>query len=100
MGSDADADAISFGTDGWRATLDTFTAPRVRMVGQAVASSLADDGETAPVAVGYDARETSRGFAEDLAEVLAGNGFDVLLAEDDHPTTGVGRSSSDRKSVV
>jgi alpha-D-glucose phosphate-specific phosphoglucomutase len=96
MGSDADADAISFGTDGWRATLDTFTAPRVRMVGQAVASSLADDGETAPVAVGYDARETSRGFAEELAEVLAGNGFDVLLAEDDLPTPVVGWSVLDR----
>jgi phosphomannomutase len=77
-------DAISFGTDGWRATLDTFTAPRVRMVGQAVATHLREDD--APVAVCYDARETSRGFAEELARVLAANGFDVLLPERDRPT--------------
>ncbi|WP_435077618.1 phosphoglucomutase/phosphomannomutase family protein [Halococcus sp. AFM35] len=79
-------DAISFGTDGWRATLETFTAPRVRMVGQAVATHLREAGHSAPVAVCYDARETSRGFAEELARVLAANGFDVLLPERDRPT--------------
>ena len=79
-------DAISFGTDGWRATLDTFTAPRVRMVGQAVATHLQEAGHDAPVAVSYDARGTSRGFAEELARVLAANGFDVLLPERDRPT--------------
>jgi phosphomannomutase len=79
-------DAISFGTDGWRATLDTFTDDRVRMVGQAVADYLADEGADAPVLVGYDARESSPGFADSLAEVLAGNGFDVLVPERDCPT--------------
>jgi phosphomannomutase len=79
-------DAISFGTDGWRATLDTFTAPRVRMVGQGVATHLQEAGHDAPVAVSYDARGTSRGFAEELARVLAANGFDVLLPERDRPT--------------
>jgi len=78
---------ISFGTDGWRATLDAFTAPRVRRVGQAVATYLRDEGLAGePVAVGYDARETSRGFAEDLAAVLQGNGHDVLLPTRDCPT--------------
>ena len=79
---------ISFGTDGWRATLDEFTSPRVQIVGQAVADYLREvedrAGET--VAVSYDARETSRGFAEDLCRVLAANGFDVLVAERDTPT--------------
>jgi phosphomannomutase len=79
-------DAISFGTDGWRATLDTFTDDRVRVVGQAVADYLTDEGYDAPVLVGYDARETSEGFAESLADVLTGNGFDVLLPERDCPT--------------
>ncbi|WP_418281829.1 phosphoglucomutase/phosphomannomutase family protein [Halorubrum sp. DTA98] len=79
-------DAISFGTDGWRATLDTFTDDRLRIVGQAVADHLQAAGHDAPVAVGYDARETSEGFAESLAAVLAGNGFDVLLPERDVPT--------------
>lgn len=79
-------DEISFGTDGWRATLDVFTDDRVRIVGQAVADHLTAAGHDEPVAVGYDARETSEGFAESLAEVLSGNGFDVLLPERDVPT--------------
>ncbi|PSQ56288.1 phosphoglucomutase [Halobacteriales archaeon SW_8_68_21] len=79
-------DQISFGTDGWRATLDQFTDERVRIVGQAVADHLAAAGHEEPVAVGYDARETSEGFAESLAEVLAGNGFGVILPERDAPT--------------
>ncbi len=82
-------DQISFGTDGWRATLDVFTDERVRIVGQAVADHLDAAGHDEPVAVGYDARETSEGFAESLAEVLAGNGFDVLLPERDVPTPTV-----------
>jgi phosphomannomutase len=80
------AGAISFGTDGWRATLDEFTTPRVRMVGQAVATYLADEGLDGPVAVGYDARDHSRGFAEELARVLAAGGRDVTIAERDCPT--------------
>ena len=79
-------DKIAFGTDGWRATLDVFTDERVRIVGQAVADHLEAAGHDTPVAVGYDARETSEGFAESLADVLAGNGFDVFLPERDVPT--------------
>jgi alpha-D-glucose phosphate-specific phosphoglucomutase len=89
-------DAISFGTDGWRATLDEFTDDRVRIVGQAVADHLADEGHDAPVVVGYDARETSEGFAESLADVLAANGFDVLLPERDRPTPLVAYAVYDR----
>jgi phosphomannomutase len=90
-------DAISFGTDGWRATLDVFTAPRVRMVGQAVATHLREAGHSAPVAVCYDARETSRGFAEELARVLAANGFDVRLPERDRPTPLLAWAIADRE---
>jgi phosphomannomutase len=89
-------DAISFGTDGWRARLDTFTDERVRMVGQAVADYLADAGHDAPVAVGYDARATSEGFAESLADVLAANGFDAILPERDCPTPLVAWAVVDR----
>jgi phosphomannomutase len=90
-------DAISFGTDGWRATLDVFTTERVRVVAQAAADYLDGAGfagET--VAVGYDARETSRGFAEDIADVLATNGFDVLLPERDCPTPLVSHAIVER----
>ncbi|MBV0924348.1 phosphoglucomutase/phosphomannomutase family protein [Halomicroarcula limicola] len=91
-----DAAAITFGTDGWRATLDEFTAPRVRMVGQAVATTLRERGEAGTVAVGYDARETSRGFAEELSRVLCANGFDVLLPDRDTPTPVVAWTVTER----
>src|SRR6056297_559278 len=81
-----DAEAIRFGTDGWRATLDVFTEPRVRIVGQALATTFRDRGEDGAVVIGYDARETSRGFAEELARVFCANGFDVTLPERDTPT--------------
>jgi phosphomannomutase len=89
-------DAISFGTDGWRATLDTFTEDRVRIVAQAVADHLraADAGET--VAVGYDAREHSRGFADAVSDTLAANGFEVLLSERDCPTPVLAWTVKDR----
>jgi phosphomannomutase len=89
-------DAISFGTDGWRARLDTFTDERVRMVGQAVADYLHEAGASAPVAVGYDARDSSPGFADSLADVLAANGLDVLLPARDCPTPVVAWSIVDR----
>jgi len=90
-------DEISFGTDGWRATLDVFTAPRVRRVGQAVASYLEDNGHAdEPLAVGYDAREHSRGFAEELARVLCANGHDVILPKRDVPTPLVAWAIVDR----
>ena len=92
----ADPAPISFGTDGWRATLDEFTSPRVRMVGQAIATYLREGGFDDPVAVGYDARETSRGFAADLADVVSGNGFDVFLPERDIPTPVVAWTVVDR----
>ncbi|MFB6074365.1 MAG: phosphoglucomutase/phosphomannomutase family protein [Haloarculaceae archaeon] len=91
-----DADAIEFGTDGWRATLDTFTKPRVRLVGQAVADYLDAEGGPGAVAVGYDARDHSRGFAEELARVLAANGRDVLVPERDVPTPVVAWTVVDR----
>jgi phosphomannomutase len=78
---------ITFGTDGWRARLETFTEPRVRQVGRAVATYLDDEGfESAPVAVGYDARSSSPGFARALAEELSDAGHTVYLPDRDCPT--------------
>ncbi|WEL17593.1 Phosphomannomutase [Halorhabdus sp. SVX81] len=81
-------EAIEFGTDGWRAELSEFTTPRVRMVAQGIADYLREEADRAghTVAVGYDARETSPGFAADVTEVLTSNGFNVLLSERDCPT--------------
>ena len=77
---------VEFGTDGWRTTVEEFTEPRIRAVGQAVADYLRSAGEDAPVAVGYDPRAGSRAAAEELARVLCANGFDALLADRDTPT--------------
>lgn len=89
-------ETIRFGTDGWRATLEEFTEPRVRTVGQAVATYLRDEGLEGSVVVGYDARETSRGFAEELARVLCANGFDVIMPERDRPTPLVAHAIVER----
>ncbi|MFB6202028.1 MAG: phosphoglucomutase/phosphomannomutase family protein [Halorhabdus sp.] len=89
---------IEFGTDGWRDTLDTFTSPRVKMVAQAVADYLREDADRGgdTLVIGYDARESSPGFADDMADVLAANGFDVLLPERDCPTPVVAWTVVDR----
>ncbi|MCF2206547.1 phosphoglucomutase/phosphomannomutase family protein [Halobacterium salinarum] len=90
-------EVISFGTDGWRAPLSEFTSDRVRIVAQGVADHLAADGGAGDtVAVGYDARDTSAGFAEDAADVLAANGFDVVLPERDCPTPAVSHAIVER----
>ena len=89
---------IEFGTDGWRDTLEQFTTPRIEMVAQAVADYLAEEADRAgdTVAVGYDARASSPGFAADVADVLSANGFDVLLPERDCPTPVTAWTIDDR----
>jgi len=89
-------DAIAFGTDGWRATLAEFTDERVRIVAQAIATHLAEEGVEGPVGIGYDARESSRGFAESVAAVLRANGRDVLISERDCPTPALAWAIVDR----
>ncbi|UPM42145.1 phosphoglucomutase/phosphomannomutase family protein [Halocatena salina] len=85
-------DQIVFGTDGWRDTLDTFTEPRVRIVAQAIATQI----ETGTVAVGYDARDGSRDFADAVADVLTDNGIDVIVSERDCPTPVLAWTITDR----
>lgn len=80
---------ITFGTDGWRAPVEEFTRERVRRVGQAVAAHLRADGTGGPVAVGYDAREHSEGHATALADTIAANGREAVVATRDLPTPAV-----------
>ena len=93
---------VAFGTDGWRTTVDEFTTPRIRAVGQAVADYVREhaDGPMAPddlgVVVGYDPREGSRGAAEELSRVLAANGIDAYLPRRDTPTPVVAWTVLDR----
>jgi phosphomannomutase len=84
---------IKFGTDGWRAIIaEDFTFNNVLRVAQAAA----DYWQTHPVAgtspkviVGYDRRFLSDSFGQLVAEVLAGNGFEVVLTPDPTPTPSV-----------
>ena len=89
---------VEFGTDGWRTTVEEFTTPRVRAVGQAVADHVlaAADADAPAVAVGYDPREESRPAAEELARVLRVNGVDALVADRDTPTPVVAWTVTDR----
>jgi phosphomannomutase len=82
---------IKFGTDGWRGIIaDDFTYANVRRVAAAIASYvLKYEDASRAVIVGYDTRFGSRRFAELVAEVLAGSGIRVLLANDYTPTPAI-----------
>ncbi|HHX64697.1 MAG TPA: phosphoglucomutase/phosphomannomutase family protein [Chloroflexi bacterium] len=79
---------IKFGTDGWRAGIaEDYTFENVRYCAQGtadyiVAEGLAEQG----MIVGYDTRFRSEDFARAVAEVLAGNGVRVYLADRAAPT--------------
>jgi len=92
---------IHFGTDGWRAVIsDSFTFGNLRMVAQAIADAVASEhwdsgGYTNPsadprkIVVGFDTRFLSDRYAQDVARVLAANGFSVMLTQADAPTPAV-----------
>ncbi len=79
---------IKFGTDGWRARIgEEYTYDNVRRCAQGFATYLLEeDKEGETVVVGYDKRFASEFFARAVAEVLAANGFRVLVTEGAAPT--------------
>ena len=89
---------IKFGTDGWRGVIaDDFTFANVAKVAQAIA----DYYQTRPdrkkgLVVGYDARFLSREFAEEVTQILAGNGLSVVLSQEDIPTQCVSFAVTDK----
>jgi phosphomannomutase len=84
---------IKFGTDGWRAVIaEDFTFTNVARVAQATADYWSVNpvaGTEKKVIVGYDRRFLSDEFARCTAEVLAGNGFSVVLTPEPTPTPSV-----------
>jgi phosphomannomutase len=84
---------IRFGTDGWRAIIaEEFTFHAVARLSQAAARfwrKRPQPGTSRTVVVGYDTRFASDRFAQACAEVFAGNGFKVLLADRPVPTPSV-----------
>ena len=80
---------IFFGTDGWRAHIDTeINEETVSVVAQAFADFIHQDyKEKSPcVALAYDTRKNSQLFATTFAEVLSGNRIQVLLSDRIAPT--------------
>ena len=94
---------IKFGTDGWRAVIaDGFTFANVERVAQATAEYWKANpvtGTEPRVIVGYDRRFLSDEFGRRTAEVLAGNGFEVVLTPDPTPTPAVSLAVKQRKAV-
>ena len=91
---------IHFGTDGWRAVIsDTFTFHNLRLVAQAIADAVksghwnnsewADEIDERKIIVGFDTRFLSDRYAQDVARVLAANGFTVFLSQADCPTPAI-----------
>lgn len=79
---------VKFGTDGWRGIIaDDFTFTNVRAAAAAIASYiLAKEDPRKGVCVGFDTRFGSPAFAAAAAEVLAGAGIPVQLADRITPT--------------
>jgi phosphomannomutase len=83
--------SIKFGTDGWRGIIaDDFTFDNVRRVAGAIAAYvLKHEDARRGVIVGYDTRFVSPQAARIVAEVLAGAGIPVKLANDYTPTPAI-----------
>lgn len=95
--------SIKFGTDGWRAVIaEDFTFANVSRVAQATAdywNAHPVNGTEKSVMVGYDRRFLSDRFAQTTAEVMAGNGFSVVLTPTPTPTPSVSQAVRDRRAI-
>ena len=86
---------IHFGTDGWRAIIgEDFTPDNLNRVVAAAARIFKEEAVAAgrdpqapgTLIVGHDCRQDAHAYAELAAQVVAGEGFNVLLTEDYCPT--------------
>ncbi len=92
---------IKFGTDGWRGRIaDNYTFSAVRRCAQGFAHYIkARHPSTPTIVVGYDRRFASEHFAAAAAEVLAGNGIQVLLTDGPTPTPAISFSAVHHKAA-
>ncbi|MGO8930746.1 MAG: phosphoglucomutase/phosphomannomutase family protein [Limisphaerales bacterium] len=95
--------SIKFGTDGWRAIIaDEFTFGNVERVAQATADYWTANpvaGTENKVILGYDRRFLSDAFGQRAAEVLAGNGFQVVLTPCPTPTPSVSYAVKKQRAI-
>ena len=93
---------VKFGTDGWRAVIgEDYTFENIRLVAQATADYFARKQTRTTrkrMVVGYDRRFLSDEFAQTTAEVLTGNGYEVLLSDRPVPTPAVSWHTARQKA--
>jgi phosphomannomutase len=94
---------IKFGTDGWRAVIaEDFTLTNVERVAQATAEYWKRNpvpNAQKLIIIGYDRRFLSDQFAQRVAEIMLGNGFDVMLSSVPTPTPAVSFAVKARKAT-
>jgi phosphomannomutase len=94
---------IKFGTDGWRAVIaEDFSFQNLDRAAQATAdfwNAQPVPGAARRVIVGYDRRFLSDQFGRRVAEVLAGNGFSVVLSNCAAPTPSVSFAVKQRQAT-
>ena len=90
---------IFFGTDGWRALLDSeINSESVAVVAQAFTDYiLSEAGIGTTIAVAYDTRRCSKEFAEVFSRVIMAGGINVLLSQDVVPTPVLSYTVLERK---
>ncbi len=92
---------VKFGTDGWRGVIaEDYTFENVRRTAQGYASYMVEKGNAGKwIVVGYDKRFSSELFSAAVAEVLAGNGFNVWLTDSATPTPVIAFAVVNKKAV-
>ena len=92
---------VKFGTDGWRGIIaDDFTYANVRVAAGAIANYvLVHEDAKAGVCIGWDTRFGSLSFSKVVAEVLAGAGIPVELANGITPTPALSYAVRERKAA-
>lgn len=92
---------IKFGTDGWRGRIaDDYTFANLRRATQGFAAYLKTTARQGPVVVGYDRRFLAEHFAATACEILAGNGFTVLLTPAATPTPVISFSAKANQAIA
>ncbi len=89
---------VKFGTDGWRGIIaDDFTFEHVREAARAIALYVLNEEDAAKgVCIGWDTRFGSQMFARQVADVLAGMGIPIALADRVTPTPALSYAVRER----
>jgi phosphomannomutase len=93
---------VKFGTDGWRAIIsDEFTFDNLRLVAQAIADFVHNEGADEPsVVIGFDTRFLSDRYAAEVARVMAANDIKTWLARADTPTPAISYAVVNKRATA